>query len=139
MRARRLRRVGLGTAAAGLVCAAAAAAVTPAPGHWVGKVVKGQAVSGKNGEPTFTVAGNKLKRFTIKGVGAYCFTGYSVVSVYVPSAQIKGGHFSTTYHPVKKANVKLTGHFVSAKKVTGTVTGSGYACDYAIGFVAHRG
>jgi hypothetical protein len=62
-----------------------------------------------------------------------------VVSVYVPSAHIKNGRFSTTYHPIAHANVRLTGRFVSATKVKGTVVGSGYACDYTIGFVAHRG
>ena len=136
---RKLPRLALATTAVAGVCAASAAAFSPQAGHWIGKVTQGQAMSGKNGEPTFTVKGHTLKKFTIKGVGAYCFNGYSIVSVYVPSARIKGGHFSTTYHPIKDANVKLTGHFVSATKVKGTVTGSGYACDYTIGFVAHRG
>lgn len=125
-------------AAALALSAAVAEAATPSAGKWVGKVVKGQAVKGKAGQPTFTVSGNKLKKFTIGGVGAYCFTGYSVVSVFVPSAKVHGGKFSTTVHPIKGANVKLTGKFTSPNKVKGTVTGSGYACDYTIGFVAHH-
>ena len=61
-----------------------------------------------------------------------------MVTVYVPSVRITGGKFSTTYHPVKSANVKLSGRFTSASRVKGTVVGSGYACDYTIGFVAHQ-
>jgi opacity protein-like surface antigen len=133
----RLARLGLLVLSLVAVAVATAVAATPRAGHWRGKVTKGQAVRGKGGEPTFTVSGSKLRKFTIGGVGAYCFTGYQVVSVYVPSARIHHGRFSTTYHPVKDANVKLTGRFVSASKAIGTVTGSGYACDYTIGFVAH--
>jgi hypothetical protein len=120
------------------VVAAPVGAATPKAGHWVGKVVKGQAVSGKGGRPTFTVSGSTLRKFQIGGVGAYCFSGYSVVSVSVPSAKISHGRFSTTIHPIKGANVKLTGQFTSGSQAKGTVSGSGYACDYTIGWTAHR-
>jgi opacity protein-like surface antigen len=133
----RILRVVATVAVVAALLATAALAATPKAGRWVGKVVKGQAMKGKAGEPTFTVSGGKLRKFTIRGIGAYCFSGYSVVSVYVPAATIHAGRFSTTYHPVKDANVKLTGRFTSASRATGTVTGSGYACDYTIGFVAH--
>lgn len=129
--------VGALVALATGLLAAVALAVTPATGHWIGKVVKGQAVKGKGGVPTFTVSGSHLRKFVIGGVGAYCFSGYSVVSVSVPSAVIHGGRFNTTIHPVKNANVKLTGRFTSRTRAVGTVSGSGYACDYTIGFVAH--
>jgi opacity protein-like surface antigen len=134
----RLTRAAAATICTALLLAAVALAATPRAGHWIGKVTKGQALHGKAGEPTFTVSGGALHRFTIGGVGAYCFAGYQVVSVYVKSAAIHGGRFSTTVHPVKGANVKLTGRFTSPTKVTGTVSGSGYACDYTIGFVAHH-
>ncbi len=88
---RRLPQLACATVAVAAIGVASAEAFAPKTGHWVGRVTKGQALSGKNGEPTFTVAGNTLKKFTIKGVGAYCFSGYSVVTVYVPSVRIKAG------------------------------------------------
>lgn len=132
------RTIALAAVLAALLACVALAA-TPAAGHWTGTVTKGQAVSGAAGHPTFTVAGSHLQRFTIRGVGAYCFSGYSVVSVYVGSAAIHGGRFDTTVHPIAHANIHLTGHFTSPSRAVGTVAGSGYACDYTIGFVARRG
>lgn len=137
MHRRITRTIALAAVLAALLAYAAAAA-TPSPGRWSGVVTKGQAASGAAGRPTFTVSGSRLRRFTIRGVGAYCFSGYSVVAVYVGSAAIHGGAFDTTVHPVAHANIHLSGHFTSPTRAVGTVAGSGYACDYTIGFVAHR-
>lgn len=134
---RSARRIALAALVISLLAVPIAAAVVPHSGQWVGRVVKGQALSGTNGQPAFSVKGGRLTKFTIHGVGGFCFSGYTVVSVFVPAARIRSGRFSTTYHPVKQANVKLSGRFVSKTSVKGTVVGSGSACDYTIGFVAH--
>jgi len=138
MRRPPLRRAVVAGALVVAVAAPSALAAVPRSGAWIGKVVKGQAVKGKAGEPAFTVKGDRLTKFVIGGVGAYCFTGYQVVTVAVPWAKIHNGRFSRTIHPIAHANVKLTGLFLSATRMQGTVTGSGYACDYTIGFIAHR-
>ena len=126
--------------ASGLFMVSAPAALSAAShsGSWLGKVTKGQALKGKNGEPTFRVKGSKLTRFKIPGVGGFCYSGYRVVSVYVPSATIRHGRFTRVFHPVKDANIKLTGRFLSARRAKGTVTSSGVSCDYTIRWVAHR-
>jgi hypothetical protein len=134
----RIRRSVLVVLAVLAALPALALAVTPKSGAWVGKVVKGQALKGKNGEPTFSVRSGHIRRFSIGGIGAYCAGGYSVVSVYVPSARIRNGRFSVAYHPGQDATVKLSGRFTNATHVRGTVTGSGNVCLYDIGFTAHR-
>lgn len=135
---RRMTWVALLAGAALLVASPLALSASPRSGRWVGKVVKGLALKGKNGEPTFRVGGGKLTNFTIRGVGAFCFSGYSVIPVHVPSVAIHNGRFSRTYHPGPGANIKLSGRFLSATRAKGTVVGNGRACDYTIGFVAHR-
>ncbi len=132
------RRLALATAVLALVLASVALAFTPRAGTWTGKAVQGAVLPGKNGTPTFSVRGSTLRTFTIRGAGAFCFTGYSVVTVYVPTVHIRGNAFSTTYHPIKGANVKFSGRFLSATRMKGKVVGSGSACDYSIDFVAHH-
>ncbi len=119
----------------------ALAASTPKAGHWVGKATSGEVGKGKYGQPTFTVSKDRktLKKFTIPEVGAFCFAGYQVVTVYVGHAAIKHGTVNTTYLVDKttKAKVQLKGKFNSATKFTGQVSSRTY-CDYTIKFVAHH-
>jgi len=118
-------------------------AARPVTGRWTGQVTKGQALSGKDGMPTFRVSANQrlLTNFKIGGIGGYCASGYQVVSVVVPRAKIKAsGKFKVTYHPVRGSDAKVTlsGTFTRARRVTGKVEGRNF-CDYDIHFKAHPG
>ena len=117
-----MRRFLLGLLIALVVPAIALAA--PA-GRYKGKVV------GDSGKVTFKVVGNKLKKFTIDGVGATCPGGFQLVTVYVPEAKIKSdGTFYKRYKPVKDVDQKVTlkGRF-NGSKAKGTVKG-GPLCVY---------
>jgi hypothetical protein len=123
------------------VCAPLAlAASRPRSGHWVGKVTKGQVGTGKNGQPSFTVekSAERMSNFHILEVGAFCFSGYQVVTVAVPRAAITHGSVNTTYKipNVTNAKVHLKGTFTSATTLKGEVSSNTY-CDYDIKFVAH--
>ena len=94
-------------------------------GKYRGKVV------GDSGKVTFRVVGNKLKKFTIDGVGATCPGGFTLVTVYVPEAKIKAdGTFYRRYKPVADADQKITlkGRF-NGSRAKGTVKG-GPLCVY---------
>ena len=86
-----------------------------------------------------SATGTRITKFQIPGVSAFCFTGYQVISVAVPTAPIKHGFVNTTYRipKVTNAKVKLKGKFVSASKFKGEVS-SNTSCDYDVTFVAHR-
>ena len=93
-------------------------------GKYKGKVV------GDSGKVSFKVDGSKVKKFEIDGVYADCYGGGMLVSVYVPSAKIKGKSFSATYVPDPEVefHVILKGTF-SGSKASGTVEGEG-VCGY---------
>jgi hypothetical protein len=71
-----------------------------------------------------------VKKFEIDGVYADCFGGQMLMSVYVPSAKIKGNSFKTTYIPDPDSDfmVTLEGKF-NGSKASGTVLGEG-VCGY---------
>ena len=107
------------------------AAVIPAiafaapAGKYKGKVV------GDSGKVTFRVVGNKVKKFTIDGVGATCPNGFTLVTVYVPEAKIRrDGSFYKRYQPVEDVDQKITlkGQF-HGSKASGTVK-AGPLCVY---------
>ena len=83
-----------------------------------------------SGKVTFKVKGNKVKKFEIDGVYADCFGGQMLITVFVPSAKIKGKSFKATYVPDPSADfqVILKGSF-KGSKASGTVEGEG-DCGY---------
>jgi len=101
-------------------------------GKYKGKVV------GDSGKVSFKVAGSKVKKFEIDGVYADCYGGGMLVTVFVPSAKIKGSRFETTYVPDPEADfhVILKGRF-KGSKATGTVEGEG-VCGYEEEWTAKR-
>jgi hypothetical protein len=96
-------------------------------------------VTGDSGKVTFKVVGNKLKKFTIDGVGATCPSGFMLVTVYVPEAKIKrDGTFFRRYRPVQDVDqtITLKGRF-SGGKASGTVK-AGPLCVYKEKWTARK-
>ena len=84
-----------------------------------------------SGKVSFKVDGNKLKKFEIDGVYANCYGGGMLMSVFVPSARIKGDNtFRKRYvpDPDSEFHVILKGHF-DGQKARGKVIGEGL-CGY---------
>lgn len=127
-----MRRIACLTAA---LCAllAVPALAAPAAGTWQGKLNK------YTSKLHFTVKGNRVVKFTVPEAPAYCLTGFSAVTVYVPSAAIHGtslaGTAKVTYDG-ETENIKLTGH-ISGRSAKGTVKMQG-PCDGTWTWTAHR-
>jgi hypothetical protein len=120
-----LARMGRLTLICLLVLALPALALAAKEGKYKGKVVD------DSGKVTFKVDGNKVKKFAIDGVYANCYGGGMLVSVYVPSAKIKGDNtFRKRYVPDPDSDfhVILKGRF-DGQKASGKVTGEG-VCGY---------
>jgi hypothetical protein len=96
-------------------------------------------VTGDSGKVKFKVDGSKVKKFEIDGVYADCFGGQMLMSVYVPSAKIKGNSFKTTYipDPESEFQVTLEGKF-NGSKASGSVFGEG-VCGYEESWTAKKG
>lgn len=125
-----MRRLTI-TALVALVVPALALAA-PA-GKYSGKVV------GDSGKVTFKVQGSKVKNFRINGVYANCFGGNMLISVHVPSAQIRNNSFSKRHVPDPSSDfhVILKGRF-KGSKASGTVKGEG-VCGYEEKWTAKKG
>ena len=90
---------------------------------------EGHVVGDKDGDVTFKVVGNKVKKFKIDSVTATCYP-LTAVTVFVPSAKIRDNKFRRNYKPLPDDEhvIKLRGKF-DGKKATGTVKG-GPNCVY---------
>ena len=110
---------------AAVALAIPALAIAAPKGRYNGKIVD------DSGKVTFKVENHKVKAFAVDGVGATCPSGFTVMTVYVPSAKIRdGGTFSKRYRPVKGIDqrIRLKGSF-DGRKAAGTVKG-GPLCTY---------
>lgn len=98
---------------------------------------KGKVVGDPSGDVTFKVVGSYLKKFKIDSVTATCYP-LTAVTVYVPSAKIKGNSFSRNYKPVadSEQRIKLKGRF-NGSKASGTVEG-GPNCQYKEKWTARK-
>jgi hypothetical protein len=98
---------------------------------------KGKVVGDRDGDVTFKVVGNKVKKFKIDSVTATCYP-LTAVTVYVPEARIRGNKFSRTYKPLADSEhrIKLKGSFDGAK-ARGTVEG-GPNCVYRERWTARK-
>ena len=108
-----------------LALALATAAAAAPGGKYKGKVVD------DSGKVSFKVVGKKIKKFEIDGVYANCgFSGGMLMTVYVPSAKIKGNKFKARYVPDPDSDfhVILKGRF-NGSKASGSVKGEGI-CGY---------
>ena len=112
----------IGVLSIGLVVPALAFAA--AEGKYKGQVVD------DSGKVKFKVDGSKVKKFEIDGVYADCYGGGQLISVFVPSAKIKGNSFHAEYIPDAESDfmVTLDGKF-NRSKASGTVLGEG-VCGY---------
>jgi hypothetical protein len=90
---------------------------------------KGKVVGDPEGDVTFKVEGNKVKKFKIDSVTATCYP-LTAVTVFVPSAKIKDNKFRRNYRPDPDSEhvIKLRGKF-DGQKANGTVKG-GPNCVY---------
>jgi hypothetical protein len=105
----------------------------PASGAWNGKI------SGYTSKLRSTVAGSHVANFSVPEAPVYCLTGFSAISVVVPSATIHGTAFSgsknITYSG-ETERISLTGRF-SGRTATGSVKMQG-PCDGTLAWTAHR-
>jgi hypothetical protein len=90
---------------------------------------KGKVVGDPEGDVTFKVEGNKVKRFKIDSVTATCYP-LTAVTVFVPKARIRDNKFRRNYRPDPDGEhvIKLRGKF-DGQKASGTVKG-GPNCVY---------
>jgi hypothetical protein len=130
-----IRRSAPRLASAALVSllVAAPALAAPPPGTWHGKLDK------YTSKLHFTVKGKRVLKFTVPSAPAYCLTGFSAISVVVPSATIRGSKLSGTTKVTSDGETEtivLTGHF-SASTAKGSVKLQG-PCDGTFSWTAHR-
>jgi len=119
-------------AAASLLLAAPALASAPA-GIWHGKLDK------YTSKLHFSVKGNRVLKFTVPSAPAYCLTGFSAISVVVPSAAIHGSKLSGTTkvdYDGESETIALSGHF-SGRSAKGSVKLQG-PCDGTFSWTAHH-
>lgn len=119
-------------AAASLLIAVPALAAPPA-GTWHGKLDK------YTSKLHFAVKGKRVTGFTVPDAPAYCLTGFSAITVVVPSAAIHGSAFSGTKkitYDGETETIALSGHF-SGRTAKGSLKLQG-PCDGTVAWTAHR-
>jgi hypothetical protein len=88
---------------------------------------------------SFVVSGSRVVQFIVPEAPAYCLTGFSAITVDVPSAAIRGGRFARTLklsYDGETETIKLAGR-LSGRRATGTVNMQG-PCDSAFTWSAHH-
>ena len=122
-----------------LAIGVAAAVAAPTSGGYRGALYDSDDNSFSNpyGKLTFKVSGQKVRNFNLRGVTAFCFSGFTgqtgraPIRVNIDSIKVRGNRFKKT-HVWKtephgyKVTTKLTGRF-SGKTVKGTFY---YLSDY---------
>ena len=120
-------------AAVAAVLVTAPATASPAAGTWSGKLDK------YTSRLHFAVKGSRVVKFTVPEAPAYCLSGFSAISLVVPSAPIHGTAFATTFRIAyngETENITLSGRF-SGRSAKGSVKMQG-PCDGTFTWTAHR-
>ena len=116
-----------------LALSATTALAAPPAGTWTGKLDE------YTSKLHFKVAGARVKGFTVPEAPAYCMTGFSVISIVVPSAAIHGRTFSGSEHITydgETERIRLTGAF-KGRAATGHLELKG-PCHATLAWKAHR-
>jgi hypothetical protein len=122
--------VTLSVVSAGLSLSAAPAL---AAGVWTGKL------DHYTSRLSFSVSGSRLTAFTVTNAPAYCLTGFSSVTIHVPSATLRAGRFAGTVrvrYEGETETIRLAGR-LAGRSAVGSVHMSG-PCDGAFTWTAHR-
>jgi hypothetical protein len=111
----------------------APALASPAGGRWSGKLDE------YTSKLHFTVQGNRVTKFTVPEAPAYCLTEFSAISVYIPTATIRGANLTGSHkvqYDGETETIKLSGH-ISGRSAHGSVHMQG-PCDGTWTWSAHR-
>jgi hypothetical protein len=104
-----------------------------AAGGWTGKLDR------YTSRVSFSVSGSRVVAFTVTNAPAYCLTGFSSVTIHVPSATLRAGRFAGTVrvrYEGETETIKLSGR-LAGRSAVGSVHMSG-PCDGAFTWSAHR-